>query len=197
MCPWGPAAEPRQLQHLFVATQTDINTNIDPENPERVAFRRGQSIIKTTNPVIKAAMSMLKNAWPGSISFVELAAAATSVGSEASTFMQADAMNPQTQHLAETLLRCLITGHVDLHSTPSRFVTSVSERPHASELARNQATEGPRVTDRKHAGVTLDDFHRQALDLCDGKHDRRQILEGESWTVPNRDGCCCTATGSG
>jgi methyltransferase-like protein/cyclopropane fatty-acyl-phospholipid synthase-like methyltransferase len=170
-------AQARRLQDLCVATQTEIETNIDPENPERVAFKRGQSVIKTTNAVVKAAMTMMKNAWPACIPFLELASAATSVGKDTSTVVQGDMFSPHTQHLAETLLRCLTTGHVDLHSTPSRFITTVSQRPRTSELARHQVAEGPKVTDRKHATVTLDDFHRQALELCDGKHDRRQILE--------------------
>lgn len=171
-------AQARQLQRLCVATQTEIETNIDPENPHRVAFKRGQSVIKTTNAVVKAAMTMTRDAWPACVPFVDLAAAAMSVGVANSSVVQADASNPHVQHLAETLLRCLTTGHVDLHSTRSRFITSISERPRASKLARLQAVEGARVTDRKHGTVTLDDFHRQVLALCDGNHDRGQILAG-------------------
>jgi hypothetical protein len=131
----------------------------------------------TSDPVVKSAMVLLKNAWPASIPFPELAAAARSNVGDRMAAIQPDSMTPATQQLADTFLRCHATGQIDLHSIPAPFITRVSERPVASLVARIQAAGGAQVTDRTHGNLNLDDFHRQMLTLLDGEHDREQLLK--------------------
>jgi SAM-dependent methyltransferase len=120
--------------------------------------------IRTNLPLAKAALVSLSSCWPVAMSFEELASQVSSgPGSPA--------------QLAELLVGLCLSGLVDLHATPSRFVAQAGERPRAYVLARLQAQSGTRVTTLRHSSVELeDDLVRRLLLLADGTRDRRQIL---------------------
>jgi methyltransferase-like protein/cyclopropane fatty-acyl-phospholipid synthase-like methyltransferase len=167
----------RNLLRLEVASNSEPEGAINMAADQKVTFRRASSVISTSDGVVKAALSMLRKAWPSSIPFLDLAAGARSMSGERMAAVQADSMSLVTQRLADTLLRCYGSSHIDLHSSRPAFVTTVSERPAASPLARIQAGHGGNVTDRKHGNLNLDDFHRQLLTLLDGQRDRAQLLD--------------------
>jgi methyltransferase-like protein len=56
----------------------------------------------------------------------------------------------------------------------------LSDRPKASDMARFQAHEGARVTNRLHETVSLDDFQRQLLCELDGTRDRAALADSLS-----------------
>lgn len=158
-----------------------VSSNARPEGPinlrseERTLFKRGGSTLTTTEPEVKAAFLHLRDAWPQSVPFLELAAIARSQTGNQMVALHTDSLGPATQQMANTLLRCFHTGMVDLHANSPRFTLQVSDRPQASVLARTQAEKGSHVTDRKHGGVQLDDFQRQLLILLDGTLDHSQL----------------------
>ena len=65
---------------------------------------------------------------------------------------------------------------VDLRIFPPRFVAEVSVRPQTSPLARFQARQGNRVTNRRHQIAVLNDLHRQLVMLLDGTRDRSALF---------------------
>lgn len=86
-------------------------------------------------------------------------------------------MNPGTQNLAETFLRCFETGQVDLHFSEPLLTTSVTVKPAVSGLTRLQARELTYVTNRWHETVHLDDLQRFVLSSLDGTRDAQGIAD--------------------
>lgn len=78
-------------------------------------------------------------------------------------------------------LPLFLGGHMDLHSDPGSYVTTVSERPFASLLARYQATFMHRVTTGRHEMINLDPVAQVLLPYLDGTNDAgdlaRNLLE--------------------
>ncbi|MBX3442273.1 MAG: methyltransferase regulatory domain-containing protein [Planctomyces sp.] len=175
--PLDRTTQGRRLLNLQLASNSAPEAVPDAPDDGRTAFRRGSSVMTTSDPVVRAAMTMLHANWPRPIPFLELAAAARSHGADRMAAIQVDTMSPATLQLADTLLRCHATAQVDLHFQMPEFVMEVSERPRASVVARLQAEDGSQVTDRTHGTMTLDDFHRQTLMLLDGEHDRARLLD--------------------
>ena len=174
-------ADPRRLAGLRVASPAKP----DPDAPvgerkvggrEETVYRRGSSRLRTTDPVVRAAFARLREAWPASVPFLELAAAARSEATGRPAAVDAAVMSGPTARLAATLLRCFATSVVDLHAAPAEFVTKVSGRPVAPPLARRQAERGSAVTNRLHQTVELDDLQRQVLRTLDGEHDADGIV---------------------
>jgi hypothetical protein len=140
-------------------------------------FRSSSGVaLATRNPLLKAALVCLAQVWPGAAPFPELLSAAESV--LASVGLRLPPGAEVADGLADALLQCFLTGLVDLHVHPPRFAVEVSERPLACPLARLQAADGERVTNRRHRMVDLGGgFERQILGLLDGSRDRGAILE--------------------
>ena len=177
--------KPQQLLRLEVASSSKPETEVNLQADERTTFRRGSSVLTTSDPVVKAAMQQLREVWPMSIPFLELAAIARSRIGGRMSVMQTDAMSPATLHLAGTMLRCYGTSQIDLRTTRPGFTLQISERPLASPLARTQAEAGLPVTDRQHGSPPLDDFQRQLLVLLDGTRSRTDLLEALTQKVRN------------
>jgi SAM-dependent methyltransferase len=122
----------------------------------RVTFRgpRGASLT-TDEPLAKAAMLALGEAWPDAVPVADVGGAP----------------------LHGLLLQAYAANLVQLHVWTPELTTTPSERPVASALARLQATEGTRVTNLRHATVEVaDDLGRRLIRLLDGTRDRPALL---------------------
>ncbi len=118
----------------------------------------------STDPLIKAAFGHLSEIWPQSVSFDGLVKAA-------------GISNPDVQTLAAQILEGYARGLVVLRSQKAPFVTTVSERPIASALARHQAKTGEPVINQLQESGLMDDFDRHMLQLLDGANDRNAMVE--------------------
>jgi SAM-dependent methyltransferase len=78
--------------------------------------------------------------------------------------------------LCAGLFECFVADLVEFHSIPPGFLTSVSERPAASPLARYEAERGTRVTNMRHEPVSLGEVSRLILRLLDGTRDRAALI---------------------
>jgi methyltransferase-like protein len=132
--------------------------------------------LHSREPLVKAAMLHLAEAWPRAVPFVELRAAARArLNGQAPPDAVADA-----QALGQALLTFYAsasTSLVELSLCPPRLATQVSERPAASPLARHQAATRHRVTNLRHETVELGAFERQLLALLDGSRDRGALRQ--------------------
>jgi methyltransferase-like protein/SAM-dependent methyltransferase len=130
--------------------------------------------LKTTYPIVKAALRHLGETWPASSSFADLADAANA---------RSNALDPrQRDENIDILARTLWTSYlqidlVELHVRPLPLVSAVSERPTATALARHQAACGSRVTNQRHESCELTEWERFVLSRLDGQHDRCRIVE--------------------
>jgi methyltransferase-like protein len=129
--------------------------------------------LSTNNPQLKAALVRLAGAWPRALPFEALFADARSLLGAAAP----DLPDGGRGVLAESLLQCYLSNLVELHLHVPPFVLEVGERPVASPLARLQAEEGPRVTNRRHRNVPLSPLDRLVLQHLDGRHDRAALLD--------------------
>jgi methyltransferase-like protein/SAM-dependent methyltransferase len=135
------------------------------------------SSIETDNLLIKAAMLALGEAWPKTLHFQDLLAAARrSCGRESSSDGVSSADDSRV--LGELLLRAYASGIVELSVTPSRFASRASEKPVASPLARLQSRESNEVVNLRHYTILVENpLSRRLLLLLDGNRDRDALLD--------------------
>ena len=127
--------------------------------------------LTTANPLAKAALTLLFDAFPGAVAFGTLASEANARGGEELSAFKA------TQRVAEVIYGAHRAGTVELHTQPPHIVTEVAERPMASPLVRWQLRDGPgRVTNLRHESIQVDgDQGRALILLLDGSRDRAML----------------------
>jgi methyltransferase-like protein/SAM-dependent methyltransferase len=126
------------------------------------------------HPLIMAAFHCLAEAWPQTIGLEALLAQAVR---RAGLPQDAGDAADYRAILCADMVNALAAGVIELQLTRLDFVTSVSDRPVASELARLQAAKGPLVTSQRHEPQRLDDLTRHLIQFLDGTHDRAALLK--------------------
>ncbi len=153
-----------RLPSLFVCSAAKpVSAKPDLSSGVAEEFRgeRGAGVT-TAHPLTKAAMLLLAEAWPQTLSTGDLLAAASRLAGQP----------PDPQGLAHILLSAYTAGVIELHAQPAHCVARVSQFPTASELARSQARRGRLITTPRHATVEVaDEKVRALLALLDGTHD--------------------------
>jgi methyltransferase-like protein len=135
-----------------------------------------KSSISTNNPLIKAALAELGEAWPRAVHFRDLLAAAHDAfrGNDARGATGAD---DDARVLGDMLLRAYAGGIVEVYGHPPRFAVQPGERPVASPLARLQNREDGRVTNLRHYNIEIENpLGRYLLGRLDGSRDRAALL---------------------
>ncbi|MBN8261969.1 MAG: class I SAM-dependent methyltransferase [Xanthomonadales bacterium] len=145
---------------------------LDLANGVAACFTSGDGAALTTDhPVIKAALAMIGNAFPGAPGFDDtLAAARAASRSPNSPEADADA-------LAHAWLSAFELGLLTLHSDPPAFATEAGATPKASALARLQVASGSDlVTSLRPSMVRLDSaLAIELIRLLDGSRDRADL----------------------
>jgi methyltransferase-like protein len=128
----------------------------------------------TNRPLLKAAVAVLQEAWPGTIPFDKLRQAAR----ERLTPGPSNQAEDQ-QVLALGLLNCYMGSDlVELHGMPIAGAKPPSEKPVASPAARAVLKRGgTAVANRRHELVRLNDLDRQVIPLLDGTNDKAALVE--------------------
>ena len=146
------------------------------ESPETFQGPAGAEL-ETSQPLVKAAFTLLGMMWPQSIAFSELITAAHNH----LTIHQLDNYAPTEnakQKVAQALLQAHLAGCVEIHAHKAACVTTVSERPVASALARLQLRTTLSVSTLRHEVLRVDDaLTRQVVLLLDGTRDRVALLK--------------------
>jgi SAM-dependent methyltransferase len=149
---------------------------LGPDESEDFQNFRGEVILSTSNPLIKAALRILHEAWPRSLPFATLWALV-----EARLTLSGDKDDSKTSpstsaaQLAEAMLGAFAHNIIELHVYEPAFTTELSDLPRASPIARHQAAAG-RVANSRNRMVKLMDFDRFLLPLVDGRRDRLALL---------------------
>jgi SAM-dependent methyltransferase len=158
---------PASLQRLRVASSAQVDGS--PDGPEVVFRARTNETLTTRDQVLITALRTLRDIWPGSIAFDELAGAVSGdVGA---------GVDEVGRSLGLSLLRLYVSSRlVELHMAPPAFAGSVSERPIASPLARLQAIESTDVTNLRHEPVRLNNAERVLVIQLDGTRSREEVL---------------------
>jgi methyltransferase-like protein/2-polyprenyl-3-methyl-5-hydroxy-6-metoxy-1,4-benzoquinol methylase len=134
--------------------------------------------LSSSDPLVKAAMAYLAEAWPMPVPFGEVRARARArllgvANPDPATTVE------DTQHLGKCLLSFYTSSSrlVELHVHAPPLVKEISEYPIASPLARLQAVSGNTVCNLRHELTVLSEFERQLLRLLDGRHNRASLQQ--------------------
>ena len=173
--PRAVEADAEALRGLFVAAGTrpqSPGADLASDEPMGFGLRRDGEI-KTPHPLSKAAFLELGEAWPRWIPVPDLLAAARA------RVLAAGGL-PATAEDETRLLRFLLAAYggdvIEVRSVACPFVTTVSDRPRASALARHQARTSDTVTNLRHEEIRLEDpAVKTFLQLLDGTRDRAAI----------------------
>jgi hypothetical protein len=163
---------PTRLMSLHIASAAQPTGAVsDFGSGDRVEFRAPDGATTVTaNPVAKAAMIILAQAWPSTLSFDELLAAACErIGLAPVT--RPDARDPLAAHL----LHCFAAGIVELHVERASLAVTAGAHPQTSPVAVLQARRGATATNLRHESVTLSEEARALLPLLDGTRARAEL----------------------
>ncbi len=168
---------PAVVKDLLLASEAapaSTDWSLDPA--QTVSFESpGGYRISCRSPLTKAALRALKLEWPLPVPFAELLARARSEAErEGFPPPEGDA----AEFLAGEMLTGMAAGVIEWRLTPVAFTTSVAEAPATTALARLQAEQGYKATNMRGEFVSLDEIHRQALKLLDGRRNRSELIEG-------------------
>ena len=161
--------DPRQVRRLFAASAAQPagpETEFGTPSPETFTTPRGAAMT-VADPLLKAALRCLGEAWPARLPFDALLDAAwrrMGLGGAAGSDTGAD-------RLSAGLLQGFLGGVVELSVRPARCAARLSARPAARRLARVQAEADDTVTTLRHENLRLNATSRHLLLLLDGTRD--------------------------
>jgi methyltransferase-like protein/SAM-dependent methyltransferase len=167
--------EPTCLQELHIASGAKPTGTGAPDvrSEESVQYQtRGGLTLTTSRPLLKAAMKVLADRWPGTIPFSELIGAARDLAGNQPA--EDDAKN-----LALGLLNSYISSDlVELHAVPVPAVRAASEKPVVLGSARQRVADGAKVVaNRRHEVVRMTDLDLRLVPLLDGTRDREHLSD--------------------
>ena len=171
--------EPRSesVKGFFISSSANPASS-DPDLRSRKLERftgKKDAAMETDYPLAKAAMVVLREAWPRRLKFDELLACADELlGSRAS---DPAARSEEVDTLAAILLQTYASGLVQFHVHSPRCAVVPGERPAASALARLQIERGHLLTNLLHDSVMVEgELAAHLLRLLDGTRGRTELL---------------------
>jgi methyltransferase-like protein/SAM-dependent methyltransferase len=169
---------PQDMATFRVASPLEMPEKLDIRSMQPDTFKVGSSntTLTTSVPIVKAAFQHLAEIWPHSISLDRLLAVARSRLSSVTIRDQA-MVQAEMQALGSAILTGYTVRLLELRTHEPEFVTEITDRPRASDLARAQAKRGGRITNQRHEIVHLDEFSRRTVQLLDGTRDRAALLD--------------------
>ena len=165
--------------------ETHERTSSDGEQrPSAETFATSEGFsMSTSEPLVRAAMHALAEAWPAAVHFPRLLARAIdAAGPDAPEELVAT-------RLRVVLLQAYLARVVVLQGAPSPLNAQPGERPLASPLARAQSAAGlPAVSSLLHANVRLEgELEPSLLALLDGTRDREELVAALSSAVAGEE----------
>jgi methyltransferase-like protein len=151
------------FRRLQFASQT---TAAPGEGPGATAFVLPGGIrMESNHPGVIALLTQLGEAWPASLGFEELAPLLAGTGLT---------LNAEG---ATLLVRLAVAKMIELRAWRAPVSRTVTERPRASAVCRQEARTEANVTSLLHKVVNLGDTRvRGLLGLLDGTRDRKELL---------------------
>ncbi len=158
------------------ARPASADPNVSSAAAEEFRFHEGAGSMSTNHPLGKAAMLHLGRIWPSATSFSDLLHAARGLAGRDSG-SGFEPLETDASWLSGTILKLQAANFAELHTHAPPCATKVSETPVASALVRAQLRTRQRVTNLRHASISLDDeAARLMVSLLDGTRDHAQLL---------------------
>lgn len=174
--PMKEAADPAMVRSLHAVGHLRAgraDSAVDLTEGVAVAFHSGDGALLTTDhPLIKAALSMVGNAFPAALAFDDVLASAREA-------CQSRALPEEdTTVLAHAWTAAFGLGLVVLHCDPPVFAREAGTRPRVNALARMQLDAGADlVTSLRPSMIRIDGgLGLELIRLLDGSRDRDALL---------------------
>lgn len=154
-----------------VEVSTDSRHAITFVGPKRQSM-------KTDDPLLQSAFTVLGSAWPRTLPFARLVAEARS--HLANQRCQVDERSGAEQELVlgNALLHAYAANLAELHRYPPQFTLDISERPRAFPFARWQIERQTHIANLRHYSILVEDELAQVvLRLLDGTRDREGLVD--------------------
>lgn len=161
----------------FASPASSVGPDDAAYEPEITKIRTAEgNVLALHEPLAQTALQLLIDDWPQAFLFNDLLGRAyAQVQGVALGTRPAAEINTAAQQLGATLMRCFMTGAVDLRVYSPVLELTAGERPVASAIARLEVQEGRTVTNLLHERVTLDAVSEALLPLLDGTRDRTML----------------------
>ena len=154
--------DPALMMRFHYSAPIDAVAPPDPAAPaDSVAYRNrfNEVTVTTSDPASRTVLAMLAAAWPASLPFDDLAAAAG-----------------DRRALSETLHTYYASSFVNVHLEASRAVCQAGDRPLVWRVARLEASLGTSVPHLHHGAISIDvEAARDLLQLIDGSRSRSEL----------------------
>jgi methyltransferase-like protein len=170
---------PDQIHDLYVST--DLRRESESSSPNSYAPEKFTTPSGTTatisNPLLKAALSILEDTSPQAEKVSGLLSQAYEVTSD---MLVRDSKNIQqdAEMIARLLLELYSRALVEFRVTPQPYVSVAGDLPQATPLARWQAENISYVTTMRHTTEQLGDLERRLIVLLNGKNKLSDIQKG-------------------
>ena len=172
---------PKSLTTVWVAAAVKPESaSPDLRSDQYVMFVSDRGItVKSCDPIVKAALSVLAESWPLRMPFDELRNRARSL-LESRPVFDAATCERDTVAIGQSLSQFYTTAGTDLVEISLRalpIAKSPGNKPKVSELTRFQAKNGNAVTNARHELVSIGPFERELLMRMDGQHSRSTLTD--------------------
>jgi methyltransferase-like protein/cyclopropane fatty-acyl-phospholipid synthase-like methyltransferase len=172
--PLDRSLPPGNVTNLLIASPAKpVEDKAAINSAQPMSFQNGGANFTSVEPVVKAALYHLCEIWPKAEPFEQLLRQAFAGVESAPDDVRTQELR---ERLANDLLLAFGVNMVEFRTKEDSFVTTLSERPRASDLARRQSLESHLVTNQLHETLTLDVFSLHLLRLLDGSRDRQALL---------------------
>ncbi len=177
--------KPECLEDFYIisqmSTSDDLN-NIDLTSRKEVAIEFGGGTrFATANPAVIIALRILMAQKGKPIATKEL------LNQVFAALGRVENKDVIRQIILEQFTRLVLADAIGIHSYPGKFITEVTEKPKASDLARCQAANNDWITNQRAEKNTIDLFNRVLIQYLDGNNDFDAILENMVRHVENDD----------
>jgi len=170
------------LYGLHIAMAKPLEpARLQPDSEEPLRIKTHDKEIVSEEPVVKAAVKLLSEIWPGTMPFEELNAKSLEMLSpkQRSQYKprRNDAGKDSKAVLASIFLEFMSVDLAECFVHPPRHALRPGEYPAASSVARFQALEGPVVTNFRHEKIKLNETERRIITQLDGSKNRQALIE--------------------
>jgi methyltransferase-like protein/ubiquinone/menaquinone biosynthesis C-methylase UbiE len=131
---------------------------------------------KSDFAVTKAALEVLRNAWPKAMTLDTLLKGAEQILEKDLPAFKIDPLKSK-EALGEDILHCFAGNVTELHTCQADFVTIVSEKPTASPLALYQADHALPIVNQRHESIQIDTLSKELLKVMNGSRDVEAVLD--------------------
>ncbi|WP_236624191.1 methyltransferase regulatory domain-containing protein [Rhodopirellula baltica] len=177
----------QNVAEMSIATQARMEgkKNSEPSGGP-VVFKTEKAATRTSDPIVRAALQCISDAWPKFVSFQEAYSVARSAVEDGPVIVGHSHETPEAMNLAKNILRCFETGLLELSVCPPKVECSPSEKPITNSLIRHRARVGSEVTNLRHQSIRINDLEQQVLQRLNGVSTLDQIQEEvHRWVVSN------------